>query len=68
MVRPRWQSLRLGREQDHSPGSQECPVVQEALALLEVPRNKQSEKASPRSGRGQAGSGRGQKMVTEQKG
>lgn len=58
MLRPRWQSLQLGREQDHSPGFQECPVVQEALALLEVPRNKQPEKARQGSGRvrqGQAG-------------
>lgn len=57
---------KMGR-QDHSPEFQECPVVREALALLEVPRNKQPERARPGPGRGQAGvrqgSGRGRKMV-----
>lgn len=60
----------MGR-QDHSPEFQECPVVREALALLEVPRNKQPERARPGPGRGQAGvkqgSGRGRKMVTKQR-
>lgn len=44
----------MGR-QDHSPGFQECPVVQEVLALLEVPRSKQPERARPGPGKSQAG-------------
>lgn len=58
--------------QDHSPGFQECPVVQEVQAHLEVPRSKQTEKARPGPGKSQAGvrlgSGRGQKMVTKLRG